>query len=271
MDTADNSQSGMSEADTLSGFLSFGKTAYYLVENKKGSSNYGTDIHMLRLSDFHDQIIYRQNASYYSTVFLGLYTLSSPNNYDPNDDDFTENNSLQSNSYSGATGAFLLGNTPYVITDSTVFKINTLTGKTTTLFSYKGSVSCDGSSFYYGNAQYRIMRYDIKSGRTLPVAKIYAREFVLTKAKVLYTDILDHQRLYKANKDRNGATPLTACAATYPAFDDDFIYFSNTDDNGYPYRIKYDGSGLTRLSDEISGSVNRSLQFYSENNELCSR
>lgn len=117
---------------------------------------------MLRLSDFHDQIIYRQNASYYSTVFLGLYTLSSPNNYDPNDDDFTENNSLQSDSYSGATGAFLLGNTPYVITDSTVFKINTLTGKTTTLFSYKGSVSCDGSSFYYGNAQYRIMRYDIK-------------------------------------------------------------------------------------------------------------
>lgn len=106
-----------------------------------------------------------------------------------------------------------------------------------------------------GNAQYRIMRYDIKSGRTLPVAKIYAREFVLTKAKVLYTDILDHQRLYKANKDGNGATPLTACAATYPAFDDDFIYFSNTDDNGYPYRIKYDGSGLTRLSDEISGAM----------------
>lgn len=262
LDTADNSQSGTSEADTLSGFLSFGKTAYYLVYNQKGRSNSGTDIHMLRLANFHDQIIYRQNAFYYSQIFLGLYALSSPNTYDPNDDDFSKNTNIQSDSYTDARGAFLLGNTPYVITDSTVFKINTLTGETTTLFSYKGSVSCDGSSFYYGNAQYMIVRYDIKSGKTLSIPKIYAREFVLTKTKLLYTNILDHERLYKADKDGNRAVALTTCAAAYPAFDDDYLYFSNTDDNGYPYRVKYDGSDLSRLSDKISDAMIFPIRHY---------
>lgn len=243
-------------AYAVTDIFSDGGTAYYLRNTPSNSIISSQTVHALDLTTFHDRTLYTQTETYYRTVFLGLSSvLSTP--ADTTDDDFSQTANVNNAADDSINGLFPVGDDLYLVKNDSVERWNRSTGTVSTVIDgvKNGAVASDGAFIYYVDTEYRLVRYSLRTGKTVSTAKIYTQTFLVTKNSIVYANMSDGNKLYAAEKSGTNPTKLSDDPARNLSFDDDFIYYLADNSLNRFYRIRYDGSGRTALPEKLAGGV----------------
>jgi hypothetical protein len=72
---------------------------------------------------------------------------------------------------------------------------------------------------------------------------------------IYYSNYSDEGKLYKIKEDGSNITKISNDASLYINIMEDWVYYFNYSDGGKLYKIKIDGTGRTKLNDDVSQQV----------------
>ncbi len=221
---------------------------YYL--DSSGTDNeVGFTIIEFNLNTFNKKDIYIEKKALSKKVFLGLNEISDVKVSKEND--FSQNKTDNLSSLDSSRKFFVYNEYIYIIRQNGIFRINIKTKKQIQLINENDlkSISSDGEYIYYINDTYDLYKYSIKTASKVKLTSNKSSYSIITKSKIIYTNLNDLNRIYVMNKDGSDNHKINDSKSKNMNYDDTYIYYSNDDDNQCLYRIKYDGSCNKKMTD----------------------
>lgn len=228
--------------------INCGENKGYYLDNSKEELNKGFSIMEFDLNSLDSKEIYRQNFIFRKELFLGLSKTSEVKVYKEND--FSENKKSNIVDYMKQPKYFVCKDMLYLLKNNGLYRMNLKNKKEEILINEEDikTICCDGINIYYINKNYEIYKYCIDTKTKNKLTNEKSSYLIASKDKLVYTNLKDKNHIYIMNK--NGSENIKICGNSGKNlnFDDEFIYYSNDDDNETLYRVKYDGSCNTKMT-----------------------
>lgn len=207
---------------------------YILEEN-----NLGFNVKAVDLKLFAEKNIYKEGFPDKISSFLDI------NNGEKKSSD------IEYNMLNGIKGFFLIDKNIFFIKEDKIVVYNSKNKRSKEILNNENvignNISCDGEYIYYINDEYYIMKYSLRNNTKERVLQERTKKILLTPNGLLYTS-LSNNHLY--HMDFQGGTKREVINTSVFAFnyDNEYIYYSNNEDNKALYKIKFNGSENKKLT-----------------------
>jgi len=199
----------------------------------------GFNVKTVNLRSFAEKEIYKEGFPDKISSFLDI------NNEEKKSSD------IEYNMLNGIKGFFLIDKNIFFIKENKIVVYNFKNKRSKEILKDENiignNISCDGEYIYYINDEYYIMKYSLRNNTKEMLSQERAKKILLTSNGLLYTS-LSNNHLYHI--DSQGDTKREVIDKSVFAFnyDDEYIYYSNNEDNKALYKIKFNGSENKKLT-----------------------
>lgn len=207
-----------------------GDSVYYIQKDSDASGFFSTadrfSVVEVDTRNFSEKIIFERNLNTNRDTFLSL---GKPQEQDVK-------------SFSLVNAFFLDDQNLYFVGKGQVCKVNRTTGKRDIIIETPSlkSLSFDGTSIYYSNAESKLMKYDVRTGRETELYGIVTESFQLTaKEEVIFINRLDQDKLYALSlKDGSQRKILDQPMLSFRLDGENIVYVNKTDSNEHQIKLE---------------------------------